>query len=78
MNEACKGKRPHISSITRGTPQENIPSKGTVKRIIFDMMTVYNKDASMSTKVPNQPMLGFWDSEKVRGIPTKSPLGNHD
>lgn len=39
------------------------------------MMVVHRKDSSTSSKIPDRPMLGFRNSEKVEGIPNKiSPL----
>lgn len=39
------------------------------------MLLVHEKDGSMSLKIPDQPMLGFRDYEKVGGIPNKiSPV----
>lgn len=34
-------------------------------------MVVHRKEGCTSPKVPDYPMLGFWDSEKIRGIPDK-------
>lgn len=63
--EDDKGKYPYIASITGGAPQENISSKGIMKRYIFEIMVVYKKDASKLEKVPDRPMLMFRDSNKV-------------
>lgn len=54
-----KGKRPYISAITLGATQENLPSKGTMKRNIVDMMAFHKKDRITSTRTPYQLILGF-------------------
>lgn len=51
--EASKGNHLYITFITIGAPLEKLHSKGKMKRKISEMMTVYRKEASMSTKAPN-------------------------
>lgn len=69
--EANKGKHLYISAITGGAPRENLPSKGTMKRKFIETIFVIKKDASTLVKIPHQPILGFWDSEYVGGIPNE-------
>lgn len=54
-NEASKVKRLYIAVKTRGAPRATLPSKGTIKRKISEMMAAYVKEASTSTKVPGGP-----------------------
>lgn len=70
--ETGKGKRPYISSITGGVIRLTLPFKGTMKRKIAEMMVVYHKEGNTSTKIPDRPMLGFWDLENFGGIPNES------
>lgn len=63
-----KGKHSYITAITYREPRKNLPSKGTFKIKITQMMDFYKNDISSSPKASDRPMLGFWDSEKVRDI----------
>lgn len=76
--ENDKGTYLYIPSITSSAPRENLPSNVMVKRKFSKMMGVYRNDGSLSSKVPGKPMLGFWDSEKVRGIMLNCSPSNHD
>lgn len=67
--EESKGKCQDIVTITRVTTQENIPSKGTIKRKTAEMMDVHKKEGCTLAKNPNKLMFSFWDSEKVGGTP---------
>lgn len=62
----------YIAAITGGVPRENISSKGTMKRKIFEMKFFYRKVAITSGKIRDRPMLGFCNSEKVGGIPNEN------
>lgn len=44
--ETNKGKRPYISAIIRGAPQATLPSKGTKKRTIIELMAIYRKEGN--------------------------------
>lgn len=60
IKKVSKGKCTYISFITRGASRENLPlKKGAMKRKIAEMMAIYKKDVSTSTKVPDWSMLGF-------------------
>lgn len=76
--KARKGKCKHIACITEGVPQENYPSKGTMKPKIVELMALSKKGEGTSTKSPKMPMLGFQDSEKVEGIWKKNVLVGHN
>lgn len=66
-----KGKRLNLAVITGGAPGEKLSSKGTIKRKIGEVMVVWKNEGSSSPKFPNRPMLGVWDTEKIRGIPNE-------
>lgn len=51
--EANKGKRQYIIAITRGASQANLPSNGTMKRKMVEMLVVYKTDGSVSMKTPD-------------------------
>lgn len=63
-----KGKRPYNYIITIGELWVKLSSKRTMKRKITEMMVVYYKEGSTSTKIIDHHMLGFKDSEKFGGI----------
>lgn len=52
-NEANKGKRLYVASISRGTPWDNLHSNGTMKRKIIKMLVVHKKDGNSSVKTPD-------------------------
>lgn len=54
-----KGKHQYISAITLGATQENLPSKGTMKRNIVEMMAFHKKDRITSTRTPYRLILEF-------------------
>lgn len=58
-NDANKQKHPYISTIKEGTPRGNLPSKGTMKRKINEMLVFHKKDISFSVNIPSRTMLGF-------------------
>lgn len=47
------------------------PFKGTVKRKIAKVMVIYIKDANMSARVLDQPMLGSWTQRMLEVSPMK-------
>lgn len=63
--EASKGKWSYISTITSGAPRSNLPSKGTMKRKIVEMLIVHKKYDGTSIKTHDRSMLELWDFEKV-------------
>lgn len=69
--ETNKDKRPYIATIIGGGPRANLPSKGTMKRKITEMLFVHKKDGSTLVKTHDKVMLGFWNSKKVGGIPNE-------
>lgn len=77
IKEAGKGNHPYNVSLTGGETKENLRSKGTIKRKIAYVMNVYHKEISTSVRVSNIPILGFRDSEKIRGIPNKKSPRDH-
>lgn len=66
--EISKGISSYTATIFDGAPQGNLPSKGTIKRKMSEMMTVYKIKGSSLSKISDRPMLGFRDSKKVGGI----------
>lgn len=66
--EINKGKHTYIADITGGEPQENVPSKGTMKRKIAEMLAIYHKEGNTSTKIIDR-LMGFKDSKNAGGIP---------
>lgn len=69
--EASKGKRQYINIVSEGASREDLPSKGTMKRNIDEMLVVHKRDANASMKTLDWPMLGFRNSEKVGGTPNE-------
>lgn len=41
---------------------------------ISEILSVHKKDTGTSINFFDRPMLGFWDSKKVGGVPNKFPL----
>lgn len=66
-----------FAAITRGVPRANLPSKGTMKRKIFEMLVIHIKDRSVLMKARDRSMLVFHDSEKVGGTKLNLPLGDY-
>lgn len=64
---ASRGKSQHITVITWRMPLANILSKGVMNMNIAKLIVVYKKDRNVTSKTLSRPMLGFRDSEKVRG-----------
>lgn len=58
----------YISIITDNVPQVNLPSRGIVKRKIVKMMIVDKNKGGLSSKILDWLIMGFRDSEKVRGV----------
>lgn len=61
-------KLEYISSIIGEISRLNNPSKVAIKRQITEMMVVDKEKWESSTIKSERPILGFLDSEKVRGI----------
>lgn len=66
--EEHKGKNSYISSMTRGSPRSSMPSRGTIKRKIVELLSVNKKEGITSIVNPERLVLKFRDTEKVWGI----------
>lgn len=49
----------YIVVITIGAPRENLPSEGTMKKKIVEMLVVHKKEGGIPTKTLDRPILGF-------------------
>lgn len=69
-NRRIKKGKYYISSITRVLPSAKNPYKGTMKRIIVELMTIIKEDGISSDKKSKRCVFKYWDTEKVGRIPS--------
>lgn len=76
--EVSKGKRQYIASIIRGELRANLPSKGTMKRNIVEMLVAHKKRWKFIHESPWPTYIRvLWLREGGRNSYRKIPLGDH-